>query len=296
LLRNADVAMYRAKEKGKNNFQFYSPAMNAEAPRRLALETDLRRALERREFLLHYQPKVDLASGRVTGMEALLRWQHPKQGLISPLNFIPLLEETGLIVPVGEWVLRSACAQNKSWQDAGLAALRVAVNLSARQFQQPGLVEMVGNVLAETGLDPGYLELELTESILLEHTEESLATLRKFHDLGIHLALDDFGTGYSSLSYLKRFPIDSLKIDRSFVRDITTNPDDATIARTVIAMAHSLRMMAVAEGVETREQMEFLRAHECDQMQGYYFSRPLTAEAFAQLLSSNRCLGAESGS
>ena len=172
----------------------------------------------------------------------------------------------------------------------------MAVNLSARQFKQPGLVETVGNVLAETGLDPGYLELELTESILLEHTEESLAALRKFHDMGIHLALDDFGTGYSSLSYLKRFPIDSLKIDRSFVRDITTNPDDATIARTVIAMAHSLRMMAVAEGVETREQLEFLRAHQCDQMQGYYFSRPLTAEAIAQLLSSNRCLGAESGS
>jgi diguanylate cyclase (GGDEF)-like protein len=296
LLRNADVAMYRAKEKGKNNFQFYSPAMNAEAPRRLAIETDLRRALERREFLLHYQPKVDLATGRVAGMEALLRWQHPKQGLISPLDFIPLLEETGLIVPVGEWVLRSACAQNRSWQEAGLAPLRVAVNLSARQFKQPGLVEMVGEVLAEVGLDPGLLELELTESILLEHTEESLATLRRFHDMGIHLALDDFGTGYSSLSYLKRFPIDSLKIDRSFIHDVTTNPDDATIARTVIAMAHNLRMTAVAEGVETREQLEFLRSHECDQMQGYYFSRPLAAEAFAQLLADNRCLGTEPGS
>ena len=296
LLRNADIAMYRAKEKGKNNFQFYSPAMNAEAPKRLALETDLRRALERREYLLHYQPKVDLATGRVAGMEALLRWQHPKQGLISPLDFIPLLEETGLIVPVGEWVLRSACAQNKSWQEAGHAPLRVAVNLSARQFKQTGLVETVRVVLAETGLDPRFLELELTESILLEHTGESLATLRKFHDMGIHLALDDFGTGYSSLSYLKRFPIDSLKIDRSFVRDITTNPDDATIARTVIAMAHNLRMMAVAEGVETQEQLEFLRAHQCDQMQGYYFSRPLTAEVFAQLLADKRCLGAEPGS
>jgi len=294
LLRDADIAMYRAKEKGKNNFQFYSPAMNAEAPRRLELETDLRRALERREFLLHYQPKVDLASGQITGMEALLRWQHPTQGLISPLDFIPLLEETGLIVPVGEWVLRSACAQNKSWQVAGLVPLRVAVNLSARQFKQPGLVETVEEILAETGLDPCYLELELTESILLVHTKESLATLRRFHDMGIHLALDDFGTGYSSLSYLKRFPIDSLKIDRSFVRDVTTNPDDATIAQTVIAMAHNLRMLAIAEGVETLEQLTFLRSHGCDQMQGYYFSRPLTVEAFAQLLADNRCLVTES--
>ncbi len=293
LLRNADIAMYRAKETGKNNFQFYSPTMNAEAPRRLTLETDLRRALERREFLLHYQPKVDLASGWITGTEALLRWQHPKQGLISPLDFIPLLEETGLIVPVGRWVLHSACVQNKSWQEAGHAPLRVAVNLSARQFKQTGLVEMVEEVLAETGLDPRYLELELTESILLEHTEESLATLRRIHDMGIHLALDDFGTGYSSLSYLKRFPIDSLKIDRSFIRDVTTNPDDATIAQTVIAMAHSLRMTAVAEGVETEEQLAFLRSHQCDQMQGYYFSRPLPPELFAQMMKENRSLTTE---
>ncbi|OGI45303.1 MAG: hypothetical protein A2V92_04195 [Candidatus Muproteobacteria bacterium RBG_16_65_31] len=293
LLRNADIAMYRAKEEGKNTFQFYSPAMNAETPKRLALETDLRRALERKEFLLYYQPKVDLAGGRITGAEALLRWQHPRKGLILPLEFIPLLEETGLIVPVGRWVLHTACAQAKTWIEAGHRGLRVAVNLSARQFKQPKLVDVIAATLEETGLDPRHLDLELTESILLEQTEDSLAALRRLHDMGIHLALDDFGTGYSSLGYLKRFPIDSLKIDRTFVRDVMTNPDDAAIAQTVIAMAHSLRMTAVAEGVETREQLEFLRSHRCDQVQGYYFSRPLPAEEFARLMKDDKRLDLE---
>jgi diguanylate cyclase (GGDEF)-like protein/PAS domain S-box-containing protein len=290
LVRNADASMYRAKELGKNMYQVYSPALHRDAPRRLALETNLRRALEREEFLLYYQPRVELAGGRISGVEALLRWRHPELGIVAPAEFIPLLEETGLIVPVGEWVLHTAYAQNRAWRAAGLEALCMSVNLSARQFLQRDLVETFARVLRDTGLEPRCLEIELTESIIMEHTEESLASLRDLSALGIRLTLDDFGTGYSSLSYLRRFPIDTLKIDRSFVRDITADPDDAAIVQAVIAMAHRLDITVVAEGVETKAQLDFLCANRCDEIQGFYFSRPVPAEEITQLLREGRHL------
>ena len=287
LLKNADAAMYRAKEAGRNQFQFFTQAMNANAMHRLTLENELRHALEREEFSLHYQPQIDLAGGTVVGMEALLRWHSPKRGMVSPAEFIPLAEESGLIVPIGEWVLRTACAQNKVWLNAGLSGtqgLRVAVNISARQCRFNSLTKLVQRVLADTGLDACHLELEITESLLMDNPEESANTLRDLNQLGIQLAIDDFGTGYSSLSYLKRFPIHTLKIDQSFVRDITTDPDDAAIVKAVIAMARSLKLRVVAEGVETAEQLEFLRAHDCEGMQGYYFSKPMPTEQFAPWL------------
>jgi diguanylate cyclase (GGDEF)-like protein/PAS domain S-box-containing protein len=290
LVRNADASMYRAKEHGKNNYQFYSPSLHAYAPRRLTLETDLRHALERQELLLHYQPMVNLATGKVSGAEALLRWRHPEFGVISPMEFIPLLEETGLIIPVGAWVLETACAQQRAWQEAGFPSLYISVNLSARQFKQPDLTETIATAVQKTGLDPRHLALELTETILVEHTETTLASLRTLSGMGISLAIDDFGTGYSSLSYLKRFPIDALKIDRSFVRDITTDADDAAIAQAIVAMGHSLGLSVVAEGVETREQLDFLCQYRCDEMQGYYFSHPLPADAFSLLLKEERRL------
>jgi len=289
LLKNADVAMYRAKEAGRNNFQFYAQEMNARAMDRLTLESGLRRALERNEFILYYQPKVNLASGEIAGMEALLRWQPPGQKMVSPADFIPIAEETGLIVPIGEWVLRTACAQNKAWQDAGMTAYRIAVNLSARQFKQD-IVEMVSRALQETGCSASGLELEITESTIMENPVTAVVTLQILSDMGVHIAIDDFGTGYSSLSYLKRFPIDSLKIDQSFVRDITSDADDAAIATAVIALAHSMKLLVIAEGVETAEQLEFLRGQRCDQMQGYYFSRPLPAEQIEKLLREGRGL------
>ncbi len=290
LLKNADAAMYRAKEQGRNNFQFYGQGMNVQAMERLMLENSLRHALERGELLLHYQPKVDLQNGAMLGMEALLRWQHPEMGMISPASFIPLAEETGLIVPIGTWVLHTACARNKAWQEAGFAPISVAVNLSARQFWQQDLVETVRAVLSETRLDPAFLELEITESLLMHNAEEASATLKKLKAMGIRLSIDDFGTGYSSLSYLKRFPIDTLKIDRSFVRDIISDPDDAAIAKAVISLAHDMKLKVVAEGVETEEQMNFLRQRNCDEIQGYYFSRPIPEEAFTELLREGRCL------
>ncbi len=289
LLKNADAAMYRAKEQGRNNYQFYTSEMNVRALERLSFETNLRQALERDEFILHYQPKVDLVTGNVIGMEALLRWQNPELGLVSPTEFIPLAEETGLIVAIGEWVIRTACKQNKAWQAAGLPSLRISVNLSARQFKEKNLVERVAQALKETGLEARYLELELTES-LLQTPETTITPLKELHALGIHLSIDDFGTGYSSLSYLKRFPIDTLKIDRSFVRDITTDADDAAIANAIITMAHSLGMYVVAEGVETGEQLAFLCQRKCDSMQGYYFSKPLPADVFASLIKDRRRL------
>ena len=289
LLKNADAAMYRAKEQGRNNYQFYTSEMNVRALERLSFETNLRQALERDEFILHYQPKVDLVTGNVIGMEALLRWQNPELGLVSPAEFIPLAEETGLIVAIGEWVIRTACKQNKAWQAAGLPSLRISVNLSARQFKEKNLVERVAQALKETGLEARYLELELTES-LLQTPETTITPLKELHALGIHLSIDDFGTGYSSLSYLKRFPIDTLKIDRSFVRDITTDADDAAIANAIITMAHSLGMYVVAEGVETGEQLAFLCQRKCDSMQGYYFSKPLPADAFVSLIKEGRRL------
>lgn len=290
LLKNADVAMYRAKEQGYNTYQFYTSEMNARSLARVTMAKHLRRALERNELLLHYQPKVHLLSGQLTGVEALVRWQSPELGMVSPASFIPVAEETGLIEPIGEWVIRTACAQNKAWQDANFPPLTVAVNLSARQFRQKNMVSIISQVLQETGLDPRYLELEITESLVMHNVEWVTDMLKKLKDMGIWLAMDDFGTGYSSLSYLKRFPFDKLKIDQSFVRDITFDPDSAAIARTVIAMAHSLHLKVIAEGVETVGQLNYLRAHDCDEMQGYYFSRPVPAADFEQLLREGRQL------
>ena len=286
LLSGADIAMRRVKERGMNNSQFYSAAMNAHSMARLSLETGLRHALERGEFLLHYQPKVDIASGRITGMEALVRWLRPESGMVSPAEFIPLAEESGLIVPIGAWVLKTACERNRAWQRLGAPPLRVAVNLSARQFAQANLVSDIARVLDASGLAPRWLELEITESMVMDHPEQAIKTLRQLKSMGIALAIDDFGTGYSSLGYLKRFPIDTIKIDRAFIKDIPANSDDAIITRTIIDMAHNLRLKAVAEGVETQAQLDFLRVHGCDEMQGFFFSRPLAEDAFLKLVQA----------
>ena len=279
LLKNADAAMYRAKDSGKNNFQFYSAELSAKAFERLDVETRLRRALDRGEFLLHYQPIVDLERGRISGMEALLRWQHPDLGLVAPADFIPVLEETGLIVPVGEWVLHTACSQARRWQEAGLDwPLRMAVNLSGRQFRDVSLVRSVDQVLKDTGMNPKNLELEITESVLMHSHDGSEEVLDLLHARGVRLAIDDFGTGYSSLSYLKRFPLHALKIDRSFVRDVATDAEDASIVRATIAMARSLKLDVVAEGLESPEQLKVVRDAGCQEAQGYYFAHPLPAD------------------
>ena len=287
LLKNAEIAMYRAKEHGRNNSQFYAPAMNANSLNRLSLEAGLRHALERQEFLLHYQPRIEIASGRMTGMEALVRWNRPGVGMVSPGDFIPIAEETGLIVPIGEWVLKTACERNRAWQSDG-PPLRVAVNLSARQFSQASLVSDVARILDTTGLQPEYLELEITESMVMDDPERAIQTLRQLKSMGISLAIDDFGTGYSSLGYLKRFPIDNIKIDRAFIKDIPNSSDDMIITRTIIAMAHSLRLRAIAEGVETQAQHEFLREQGCDELQGFYFSKPLAEQEFFPLMQACR--------
>jgi len=294
LIKAADVAMYRAKETGRNNYQFYLPSMNIHTLERLELESDLRRALERGEFLLHYQPKVEVASGLITGVEALLRWKHPLRGLVPPLDFIPLAEETGLIVPIGEWVLATACARNKAWQGRGLPKLSVAVNLSARQFADTMLLANLTRIIHDSGLDPSLLELEITESVVMSNAECAVSVLEKLKSTGVQIAIDDFGTGYSSLAYLKRFPIDILKIDRSFIRDIPADSGDMKITRAIIAMAHSLRLKVVAEGVETAEQLKFLRSQSCDAAQGYFLYRPLQEEELADVLKRNRqgCAGA----
>ena len=284
LVQRADTAMSHVKTQGGNAYGFYSSAMNVVASQRLTLEACLRRALEREEFVLHYQPQISLRNGRIIGMEALLRWQRPDQGLVSPAEFIPLLEETGLIVPVGEWVLHTACSQNSRWLAEGLPSLRVAVNLSARQFRQSGLADSVSRALQNAGLAPAQLELEITESIMIQDVQATIITLNQLHALGIQISIDDFGTGYSSLSYLKRLPISKIKIDRSFVRDICIDPDDAAIANAVIGLGHSMKMQVIAEGVETVEQLDHLHAQGCDEIQGYYFSRPLPAEGFAKLV------------
>ncbi len=284
LLKNADAAMYHAKESGRNTFQFFTAELNERAAQRLELETALRHALERDEFLLHYQPLMDLKTGQLKGVEALLRWRHPQRGLVPPLDFIPLAEETGLIVPIGEWVLRTACAQAQAWHAAGFCGLHMAVNISGRQFQHQNLTALVGAVLAETGLEPQCFNLELTESVLMHNVDAAIAVMSELDAAGVGFSIDDFGTGYSSLSYLKRFPIDVLKIDRSFVRDITTDLDDAAIVTAIMALARTLDIQVVAEGVETEEQLAFLRARGCDVMQGYYFSKPLDAAALTELL------------
>jgi diguanylate cyclase (GGDEF)-like protein len=284
LIKNADMAMYRAKEHGGNRYHLYKPSMDAQAALRLTMETSLRRALERQEFFLNYQPKVNVKTGRVVSFEALARWQNPELGLVEPKQFIPLAEETGLIVPLGEWVLRTACTQNKAWQDANYPLLRVAVNFSPRQFQILRLADMVENVLSETNLDPCWLELEVTEGIMLQNVENTITTLRRLSDLGVHISIDDFGIGYSSLSYIKKLPINALKIDQSFISDITSNPDDAAIATAVINLAQSLRLNVIAEGVENEEQAILLNSLECSEMQGFFFSRPLSAEKFPLLM------------
>jgi diguanylate cyclase (GGDEF)-like protein len=282
LLKNARAALSRAEDQGGNDYQFYTIDMNDRAFKRLELENQLRRALDQEEFEVFYQPKVDITTKKIVGMEALVRWNHPTFGLVSPAEFIPLAEETGLIVPIGEWVLRRACFQSKLWQDQGFA-LQVSVNISAPQFQQD-LSGIVMSIIHETGFDPSYLELEVTESSIMKNVEYSVGVLNELKHLGIKIAIDDFGTGYSSLGYLKKLPIDTLKIDKSFISDITTSPDDAALVMAIITLSHNLRLKVIAEGVETEEQLRFLHLVRCDQMQGYLFSKPVSSEAFGQML------------
>jgi diguanylate cyclase (GGDEF)-like protein len=292
LLKATDLAVHQAKATGRNNYLSYSPSMNVHALERLQLESDLARALERGEFLLHYQPKVETTSGLITGTEALLRWKHPLRGLIPPMDFIALAEETGLIVPIGEWVLATACARNKAWQDQGQPNLSVAVNLSARQFADPLLLPKLTQIIHASGLDPSSLELEITESMVMAQGTSAVDVLGKLKSIGVQIAIDDFGTGYSSLAYLKRFPIDTLKVDRSFICDIPADSGDRNITRAIISMAHSLRLKVVAEGVETAEQLKFLRAQRCDAVQGYFLYRPLPEAEVANVLELNRLEGA----
>ena len=286
LIKNADTAMYQAKENGRQSYQFFKPAMNVRAVERQSIEENLRRALERQEFALHYQPKINLRTGEISGAEALLRWMHPVRGPVSPAQFIPVAEDCGLILPIGQWVLREACKQARAWADAGLPLPTMAVNISSMEFREDNFIESVFTTLSETGLDPKSLELELTESVLMKRAESAASVLKTLRARGVQIAVDDFGTGYSSLSYLRKFPINALKIDQSFVRQITSTPDDTTIVTAVISMGRSLKLRVVAEGVETQEELTFLRARLCDEAQGYYFSRPVRPEQFAKLLKS----------
>ena len=287
LLKSADIAAYRAKEQGKNNYLFYSEEMNDHLSARIAKETRLQGALEKNEFVLHYEPKIEINTGRITGMEALIRWQHPDLGLLPPLEFIGLAENSGLIVPIGAWVLRTGCAYNQTLQSRVPAPLTVSVNLSARQFEDKHLLREIERALSESALKPGNLELEITESMMMRDTQGSKKILDGIKSMGIRLAIDDFGTGYSSLVSIKRFPFDCIKIDRSFIKDIPQDPDDVAITQAIIAMAHSLRLKVVAEGVETREQLDFLTEHGCHEFQGHYFRRPQPAEDFSKLLREN---------
>jgi diguanylate cyclase (GGDEF)-like protein/PAS domain S-box-containing protein len=282
LLKHADTAMYRAKEKGRNNFQFFTAELNELITQRLELENKLRRALERQQFELHYQPRVDMATRQVVAAEALIRWQVSEHEIIPPSRFVPIAEEIGLIAPIGKWVLRTACEQNRRWQDAGLPKFVMSVNVSARQFRQENFAHTVADILRDSGLEARYLEIELTESAVMHDAEQFIATLGELRALGVQISLDDFGTGYSSLSYLKRLPVDRLKVDRSFVQDIAVDADDATIVRTIIALGHNLGLRVVAEGVETEEQIEFLRDNHCDELQGYYFGTPMAVREFAR--------------
>ena len=290
LLKNADAAMYQAKAEGKNNFQFYTAALAARAAHLFALESDLRLAVERNELVLHYQPKIDLASASMRGLEALIRWQHPERGLLPPGEFIPMAEDSGLIVPLGRWVLQAACRQLRAWRDVGFDVPRCAVNLSARQFGNESLLDDVVASLSGAGLEAGLLEVEITESVLMSDPERANHILQRLHALGVHISIDDFGTGYSSLAYLKRFPAQTLKIDRSFVSGLPDDRDDATITQAVIALSHSLGLQVVAEGVETKEQLEFLQRHGCDQAQGYLIGRPMPAAQLAQRLPRPKLL------
>jgi diguanylate cyclase (GGDEF)-like protein len=287
LLKNAGAALYKAKRSGAANYQFYTADIHDLASRRLALETSLRRAIQNEEFLIHYQPRVSVDSLEITGVEALVRWRHPQLGLISPAEFIPLAEDTGLIVPIGEWVLKHACSQNKSWQDQGFAPIQMAVNICARQFHDQDLAQTVIRILDDTNLEPQHLELELTESSIMQNAEFAASVLSSLKAMGVNISIDDFGTGYSSLASLKRLPIDALKIDKSFVMDATTDPDDASLVMAIITLAHNLRLKVIAEGVETEEQLRFLHLLRCDEIQGFLFSKPLPAEALVSLLDSH---------
>nr|WP_319946965.1 EAL domain-containing protein [Paenibacillus caseinilyticus] len=279
LMIHADTAMYKAKERGKNQYLLYSAEMQTKSHEKIRMETSLRKAIENEEFVLYYQPQIDLRSGGVKGVEALIRWQHPERGIVSPYEFIPLAEETGLIIPLDQWVLRTACHQNKKWQDMGLPPLRIAVNLSSQQFAKDSLVDIVRHALEESGLAPEYLELEITETMTMD-VEHTIPTLEKLHALGVQISIDDFGTGYSSLNYLKKFSIDRLKIDQSFVRDIMFDAHDSDIVGTIIAMAHGMGLEVIAEGVEEAGQLQFLREQKCNEVQGYYYSKPIPAEEF----------------
>jgi diguanylate cyclase (GGDEF)-like protein len=286
LLKNAGAALYRAKKSGGANYQFFTADMHELAAGRLALETNLRRAIQNEEFLIHYQPRVSVDSLAITGVEALVRWQHPQLGLVSPSEFIPLAEDTGLIVPIGEWVLRKACEQNRHWHEQGFAPIRIAVNISARQFHDQDLSQTVIRILDESGLSPNYLELEVTESSVMQNAEFAAGVLTGWKNLGINISIDDFGTGFSSLASLKRLPIDALKIDQSFVRDATTDPDDAAIVLAITTLAHNLRLKVIAEGVETEEQLRFLQLLRCDEIQGFLFSKPVPADSLVSLFDS----------
>ncbi len=291
LLANADAAMYRAKEVGRDNFQFYTPSLNAKVREKFALQEELRNALPRHEFVLHYQPQVELRTGRVFAVEALIRWNHPTLGLIPPIKFIPLAEETGLIVPIGDWVLRESCRQNKAWQDAGLPAMSVCVNVSARQFKDARLISTVSAALSSSGLAPKHLELELTESLIMQDIDEAIKTMKALQELGVQLSIDDFGIGYSSLSALKSFPVSRLKINKSFIDDLTSNADDRAVASAVISLAQKLNLRVIAEGVETDDQMAFLRENNCDEMQGYHFSRPVEPRQVEAIIAAQTPLG-----
>ncbi|MEP6606302.1 MAG: GGDEF domain-containing phosphodiesterase, partial [Nitrosospira sp.] len=284
LLKNADTAMYHAKEHGRKNYKFFEHGMDIRAVQRQSIEADLHRALEHQEFVLHYQPKINLHRNSIVGVEALIRWQHPERGLVPPSQFLPIAEDGGLILPMGRWVLREACFQAKAWRQAGLPPIAVAVNTSALEFNAPDFLENVRATLEEASLEPDYLELELTESVLMQDVDFTSTVLHGLADLGIKLAIDDFGTGYSSLSYLRRFPIDTLKIDQSFVQHIASNPDDAAIVSAIIGLGRSLKLRVIAEGVETSEQHAFLLAQQCNEGQGYYFGRPMAAEMLVPLL------------
>ena len=286
LIKNADTAMYQAKENGRQSYQFFKPAMNVRAVERQSIEGNLRRALERQEFALHYQPKIDLATGAITGAEALIRWEHPTRGMVSPAQFIPVAEDCGLMLPIGAWVFREACRQAQAWVDAGLPAMTMAINVSAMEFRNEHFLDGLLAILRQTGLAPRSLELELTESVLMKQVGSAASILQTLREIGVQIAVDDFGTGYSSLSYLSKFPIDALKIDQSFVHQLNASGDDAIIVTAVIGMARSLKLRVVAEGVETPEQLAFLRGHQCDEAQGYYFSRPVPPLQFARLLET----------
>ncbi|MEK3909856.1 EAL domain-containing protein [Paenibacillus sp. FSL H7-0331] len=290
LLKNADIAMYRSKEKGGNSYHYYHPEMNKRSMHRLSLEINLRKALERNEFHVYYQPFVDLSHGEIFGMEALIRWFHPEWGMVSPAEFIPLAEETGLIIPIGNWVLRQACIQNKKWQSLGNHPLRVSVNISAIQFHQPQFVQIIEDTLEETGLDPSLLCLEITENVAMTNVPYIIETMQKLRSMGVFISIDDFGTGYSSFSYLKRFRVHTLKIDQSFIRDVTFDEENAAIVTALIAMAQQLKIKSLAEGVETKEQLDFLIMRGCDEIQGYVFSKPISADEFEILLRENKQL------